>query len=420
MSKRLSARIADTQQQLSEQGLLRTRSCHSEPNLTARDLLNFCDNDYLGLSQSLELKQAAAEGAELYGVGSGASPLVSGYQTAHQQLEQLLCQRTGHEAALLFCSGFAANEALVKTLFRPSDVVLTDKLIHASVIDAVQASGARLVRFAHNDTVNAEHKLAHFSPLAVMTESVFSMDGDIAPLEKLAAIAQNHDAYFIVDDAHGFGVIGKNSCGASMLCPSIDIQVVTFGKALGCQGAAILGRQKDIDFLVANARHYIYSTALAPVSAFVAYKAIEMLANSNHLQRQLSRNIIHFRKQCLAKGIVLTESSTPIQPIIIGESEKMMQIAELVKAEGFRIGAIRPPTVPSGSARLRVTLSARHQQAQISGLVEAMRCAINQVSPTLLMHLCDNNKAKDKRMSLSLKDQQQSIIDMSHCGGDNE
>ncbi|MGS0729749.1 aminotransferase class I/II-fold pyridoxal phosphate-dependent enzyme, partial [Shewanella sp. 0m-11] len=214
--------------------------------------------------------------------------------------EQALCEATGHEAALLFCSGFSANNALMKTLFNETDLVLADKLIHASVIDGVQDSGAKLKRFSHNDIDSAKSHLERFSPSALLTESLFSMDGDIAPLAELSALCQQHNAWLIVDDAHGFGLLGENGLGATRIANDIkiDAQLVTFGKAMGGQGAAILGSQALIDFLVANARHYIYSTALSPAHAVAALAAINMIKQQPERRQKLNDNIACFRAAC--------------------------------------------------------------------------------------------------------------------------
>jgi 8-amino-7-oxononanoate synthase len=363
-------------------GLLRQRGEFSlagsvfavEPNYFCQGdthYLNFSSNDYLGLSQSPELVAAMAEGARRFGVGSGASPLVTGYSEAHRQLEQTLCEATGHEAALLFCSGFSANTALMKTLFDKHDVVVADKLIHASLIDGLLDSGANLKRFAHNDIDAAAEMIARYRPQAVVTESVFSMDGDCAPLAALYRQCHAVESWLIVDDAHGFGVLPNGQHGrADASC--CDIQVVTLGKALGCQGAAILGSRACIDFLVANARHYIYSTALSPANAYLACKAVELVMQRPRLSEALSGVIHYFRQRCQLAGVPLTPSLTPIQPIVVGELARLEAISSELKAKGLWVGAIRPPTVPKGSARLRITLNINHSQSQIDHLVDSL------------------------------------------------
>ncbi|WP_108946766.1 8-amino-7-oxononanoate synthase [Shewanella halifaxensis] len=382
----LATRIVDRNLALKQQGLLRQRiKLVLEPNqsnyfeVDALPYVNFSSNDYLGLATSNELTEALYQGAKDYGVGSTASSLVVGYTQAHAKLEQALCDVTGHEAALLFCSGFSANNALMKTLFEANDLVVADKLIHASVIDGIQDSGAKLKRFSHNDVESAKSYFERFKPTALITESVFSMDGDIAPLVELSALCQQHGAWLIVDDAHGFGVIGEDGFGATRLNADIkiDAQLVTFGKALGGQGAAILGSQALIDFLVANARHYIYSTALSPASAAAAYTALTVIEKQPELRAKLDENINYFRKQCQENNIELTGSTAAIQPIILGDSAKTMAVAKRLKEHGFWLGAIRPPTVPQGSARLRLTLNANHCQQDISALVNVLADILN-------------------------------------------
>ncbi|MCW3174249.1 aminotransferase class I/II-fold pyridoxal phosphate-dependent enzyme [Shewanella subflava] len=351
-----------TQQQAS--GLLRQRK------MVGTDPANvdFSHNDYLGLASSTELAQALYQGALTYGVGSKASPLVSGYGAAHQMLEQKLCDITDHQACMLFCSGFSANSALMKTLFDRTDVVIADKLVHASIIDGLVDSGAKLVRYLHNDIDSAARLLAKHPNNVLITESVFSMDGDIAPINALSALCQQHNSWLIVDDAHGFGVVDPRG-SAAITAKQVDIQIVTFGKALGCQGAAILASQDVIDFLVANTRHYIYSTALSPANAYLAYAAIELIEKSPQLQTQLNDNISLFRALASQAGVKLTASQTAIQPIIIGDNTLTMTVADSLAQKGFKVGAIRSPTVPVGSARLRITLNAKHTSAQIHQLV---------------------------------------------------
>lgn len=348
---------------LEKQGLLRQRNLHSQ------SLIDFAGNDYLGLANCDEIAQATVAALAQTACGSGASPLVNGYSAEHKALEQALCERTGHEAALLFCSGFSANQALIKTLFAEADTLLADRLIHASVIDGIKDSGARFRRFHHNDIANAESLMARLAPAAVITESVFSMDGDCAPLAELKSLTHKHNAWLIVDDAHGFATPkgGMADCDASLA----DVQLVTFGKALGCQGAALLGGQLFVDYMVANCRHYIYSTALSPLAAATALAALNLCA-SDARQQKLADNIALFKRLSQSAGIKALPSNTAIQPVLIGDNLKVLDFAARLKQSGFLVGAIRPPTVPVGSARLRITLSARHTQKEIEDLILAL------------------------------------------------
>ena len=377
----LHDRVVEANRSLADKGLLRKRvkvmldpehaSCFEVDDLP---YINFSSNDYLGLSRDPNVIEALYSGAKDFGAGGASSPLVIGYNQAHQQLEQALCNATGHEAALLFCSGFTANHALMKTLFNDSDRVLTDKLVHASVIDGLQDSGATLKRFIHNDVASATQNVERHAPCAVITESVFSMDGDVAPLAELSTLCQQQGAWFIVDDAHGFGVIGDNGMGASAVAEGIhiDAQVVTFGKALGGQGAAILGSRDLINYLVANARQYIYSTALSPANAAAVTASINTIMTTPQLNQKLQANVVTFIASCEAANIVLTGSTTAIQPIIIGDSARTLAIAKRLKEHGFWVGAIRPPTVAQGSARLRVTLTAEHCEEDIHAFVAVL------------------------------------------------
>lgn len=370
----LSARIKARQHQLAQTGLLRQRrllNAAAEAAMVTADngsLHNFASNDYLGLSHSSEVAAALYSGAQQYGVGSTASPLVCGYSAAHQQLEQALCAATGAEAAILFSSGFAANSALMKTLFSDSDTIVADKLIHASMIDGLRDAKVKLKRYQHNDLAAAERYLRQGDVTALLTETIFSMDGDSAPLAQLAALCQRYHCPLIVDDAHGF-----------LLTDTLQIhpfaRLITFGKTLGCQGAAIVGSQQLIDFLVANCREYIYSTALSPACCVAAQQALQ-LAKASHLVEQLQQHIALFRQLATQAGLPLLDSASAIQPILIGQTERVMQIAQQLRERGFLVGAIRPPTVPQGSSRLRVTLSAAHRPAQISALITALSEAI--------------------------------------------
>jgi 8-amino-7-oxononanoate synthase len=361
----LTERISNKLAVLQAAGLLRQRHV-SETKPHA--MVDFSHNDYLGLAHEPALVQALYAGAQQYGVGSRASPLVSGYNQAHFALEQRLCELTGHQACMLFSSGFSANNALMKTLFSNKDTVLADKLVHASVIDGLKDSGSQIRRFLHND-VNSATRLIERNPhTVVVTESVFSMDGDIAPIAELSRLCQQHDCWLIVDDAHGFGVLPSSFVNAN----NVDIQVVTFGKALGGQGAAILASKNVIDYLVATSREYIYSTALSPANAQLALAAINWQQDHPQLLTQLTANIALFRQVALEHQLEITPSMTAIQPIMIGDNHRVLVIAEHLKQQGFLVGAIRSPTVPVGQARLRITLNAQHQASDICALVSAV------------------------------------------------
>jgi 8-amino-7-oxononanoate synthase len=368
MTLRISKELAEFQ----AAGLLRQRQVSVTTQQST--LIDFSHNDYLGLAHEPALAQALYDGATAYGVGSRASPLVSGYSQAHVALEQRLCEITGHQACMLFSSGFSANSALMNTLFNADDTVIADKLVHASVIDGLKDCGSKISRFLHNDINSAARIIERNPNSAVVTESVFSMDGDVAPIIELSDLCKQHGCWLIVDDAHGFGVLPSSFVNAN----KVDIQVVTFGKALGCQGAAILASKEVIDYLVATCREYIYSTALAPANAYLTLAAINWQHTHPELLAQLTANIVLFRQLALANNISITSSTTAIQPIMIGDNHHVIAIAQQLKQQGFIVGAIRSPTVPKGQARLRITLNAQHKAADIQSLVNTLTQLIHQ------------------------------------------
>ncbi|QIZ76030.1 aminotransferase class I/II-fold pyridoxal phosphate-dependent enzyme [Ferrimonas lipolytica] len=351
-------------EQRGSQQLLRQRQCVEAVDgrtvtIDGEQYLQFGSNDYLGLAFANEA--IAAKGA-------GAAPLVSGYHRAHQQLEQQLCRATGYEAALLFSSGFAANSAPL-ALMQAGDRVLADKLAHASIIDAAQASAASLRRFPHNNLEILARWLADSdAPTIVATESVFSMDGDQAPVAKLVALAKQHGALSWIDDAHGFGVIGRDGLGVAQLAKP-DLITVTFGKAMGASGAALLGSKILIDAITQHCKHYIYSTAM-PVD--LAQRLTQRLAGlcCSAPRQQLQRLIEQFRTGALAQGWPLGDSMTPIQPLLCNDTAQALSLAQRLQSHGIWVPAIRPPTVPQ--ARLRIVINACHSSTDIDTLLQAL------------------------------------------------
>ncbi len=341
----------------------------------AKRHLNFSSNDYLGLSQHPQIVRAWQQGAERYGVGSGGSGHVTGYSTAHHQLEGELAQWLGYSRALLFISGFAANQAAIAALAQKPDRILADKLSHASLLEAAMLSPAQLRRFAHNDVTALEGLLN--TPCEgqqlVVTEGVFSMDGDQAPLDAIAAATRRSGGWLMVDDAHGIGVLGeegRGSCHQQRVKP--DLLVVTFGKAFGVSGAAILCSDDVADYLLQFARHLIYSTAMPPAQACALSAALDVIRNGDGRRSQLRENIAVFRGGAARLPLELINSHTAIQPLIVGENARTLGLAARLRERGFWLTAIRPPTVPAGSARLRVTLTAEHTREDIDALLEAL------------------------------------------------
>jgi len=343
-----------------------------------RSLLNFCSNDYLGLANHPEVKNALIAGTQRWGVGSGSAHLVGGHSSAHDALERELAEFTGRERALLFSSGYMANLGITSALLGRGDAVFEDRLNHASLLDGGLLSGARLIRYPHNDSISLQKKLAARPQgrRLVLTDGVFSMDGDQAPLPSLSEVCQQQGAWLMVDDAHGFGVLGENGGGclqqAGLNQDQVPILMATLGKALGCFGAFVAGSEELIETLIQQARSYIYTTATPPALAEATRVSLQLVQREGWRRQKLVELIAHFRTGAERLGLPLMESITPIQPLLIGSSEKAVQISRELERLGFLVTAIRPPTVPEGSARLRVTLSASHTIEQVDRLLLAL------------------------------------------------
>ncbi len=341
----------------------------------AQQYLNFSSNDYLGLSQDAAVIAAWQQGAQRYGVGSGGSGHVTGYSLPHAQLEQQLSDWLGYPRALLFISGFAANQAVLTALTAADDRILADKLSHASLLEAATHSPAQLRRFAHNQPDSLQKLLNKPCPgqTLVVTEGVFSMDGDSAPL---AAIQQHPAAgggWLLVDDAHGIGVrgaAGRGSCELQGVKP--ELLVVTFGKAFGLSGAAVLCQEPVAEYLLQYARHLIYSTAMPPAQACALQAALLRIQQGDDLRQRLQQRITQFRCGAAALPLQLGASETAIQPLLVGDNQQTVALAEQLRAAGLWVTAIRPPTVPPGGARLRITLSAAHESEDIDRLLEVL------------------------------------------------
>ena len=341
-----------------------------------RTLVDFSSNDYLGLAHHPAVAAAMTECASRLGAGSGASHLVTGHGIEHERLEEELAAFTGRERALLFSTGYMANIGVVAALADRGESVLLDRLSHASIIDGALLSGARFKRYAHADAGAAERMLneSHAESVLIATDGVFSMDGDIAPLARLAKAARAHEAWLVVDDAHGIGVLGKNGRGSTEELSPEDVPVLvgTLGKAFGSFGAFVAGSRDLIEYLVQKARSYIYTTALPQPVAAATRKALETAQREPWRRERVLALTARFRKRARAAQLRLLDSNTPIQPVVLGSAEAALQAqAELLEA-GFRVTAIRAPTVPKGSERLRVTLSAAHTEEQVDALVERL------------------------------------------------
>lgn len=382
-----SSSIFDLDKRLSDrekQHLLRVRRVidgAQQPNMLCdgKSVVAFCSNDYLGLANHPDIKNAFKKAVDLYGVGSGASHLVVGHHREHHQLEEELAEFTGRESALLFSNGYMANLGVVTALLDKTATIFEDKLNHASLIDAGLLSGARLQRYLHNDIESLKKKLYSRSSeqqRMIATDAVFSMDGDIAPLPELARLAHEQMAWLMVDDAHGFGVLGKQGAGTlhelGLAQHEVPILMATLGKACGVAGAFVAGSKSLIETLIQFSRTYIYTTAMPPAIA-AASRASLRIIKTDEARRANLRELIHdFKKAAKQLGLPLLNSDTAIQPLIIGSAEKTLQMSQMLEASGFLVTPIRPPTVPVNMARLRITLSAVHTKQQIDQFLEAL------------------------------------------------
>jgi 8-amino-7-oxononanoate synthase len=356
-----------------------------ELDVDGQRCLNFCSNDYLGLAGDPRVAEAARRALAECGTGSGAAALISGYNREHRALEEELAAFTQRPRALLFSSGWAANLGVLRALLDKSGTLIADELNHASLIDGGRLSGARYRRVAHADVAGYRAALdqAGAGPRLVATDSVFSMDGDLAPLHDLAALCGRHDATLMVDDAHGFGVLGD---GRGALCAdparplgpdAAPVYMATLGKALGVAGAFVAGSEPLIEYLVQRARSWVFSTAPPPALAAAAREALRIVQAEPERRARLLESVRRLRAGAAQLGIGLGDSATPIQPLVLGDERRVLAISAALLQRGFWVAAIRPPTVPRGTARLRITLSAAHLPAQVDALLDALAAALH-------------------------------------------
>lgn len=348
--------------------------------------LAFCSNDYLGLANHPDVVTAFAQAAQRFGVGSGAAHLVCGHSSEHHALEEELADWTGRPRALLFSTGYMANLGVVSALLGRRDSIIQDKLNHASLLDAAQLSGAKLVRFAHNDMTHLQTRLqAHTGGQGILAvDGVFSMDGDLAPLPELARLAQQHQRWLMVDDAHGLGCLGAMGAGTvahfGASNEQVPILMGTLGKALGTFGAFVAGSEALIEALIQFARTYIYTTAVPPAIAAATRTSLRLVQTETWRREHLQQLIQRFRQGALKLGLSLMPSETPIQPILLGDEAKALFMAEVLREQGIWVSAIRPPTVPVGTSRLRITLSAGHSTDQVDRLLDALSLGQKRLS----------------------------------------
>ena len=366
-----------------EEHLYRTRlnvasGCSSTLSVEGRSLINFCSNDYLGLAGHPDISLALKQAADVYGTGSGASHLVSGHSVVHHELEEQLAEYTGRPRALLFSTGYMANIGAINALIGRRDLVLQDQLNHASLLDGGRLSQADFQRYKHVDMASLKQRLEQSSAerKLIVTDGVFSMDGNLAPLREISMLAEKHSAWLMVDDAHGVGVLGQQGGGLveelNMTVEQVPVLVGTLGKSFGTFGAFVAGSEALIETLIQFSRSYIYTTALPPAIAAATLASLKIVREETWRRDKLVQLVARFRRGAQQIGLQLAESNTPIQPVLINNDEKVMQVGQQLRAAGFLVGAIRPPTVPVGTGRLRITFSADHSEEQVDQLVAAL------------------------------------------------
>ena len=372
-------------------GLYRRRLVTETPQsvwvqIGSERLLSFCSNDYLGLANHPEVVAALQAGAARYGAGAGASHLITGHSHAHHALEAELADFVGSERALLFSTGYMANLGVVTALARRHTPIFEDRLNHASLIDAVRLARARSRRYPHADTGQLQRMLAETpGPGLIATDAVFSMDGDVAPLSALHVLAEQHGAWLLADDAHGIGVLGPDGRGsfeqAGIRPGRRAILMGTLGKALGTFGAFVAGDADLIEFLIQRARTYTYTTALPPAVAEATRASLRIVRDEPWRRAHLAALVARFRAGVAQLGLTLAPSDTPIQPLIVGDASAAVSAAATLRTGGILVPAIRPPTVPRGAARLRITLSAAHEAADVDRLLTALSLLTPSLSP---------------------------------------
>lgn len=341
------------------------------------EYLAFASNDYLGLASHPQVIEALQQGAKHWGVGGGSAHLVTGHMQPHEELAQALADWTGREAALLFGSGYQANLAVLTALLQSGDHLLHDRLNHASLLDGGRLSGARFQRYLHNDMASLAGHLARCKgDTMIATDGVFSMDGDLAPLPEICAQASQHGAWVMVDDAHGIGVLGDSGAGTlehyGLDAQQVPVLMGTLGKALGTSGAFVAGSRQLIESLIQFARPYIYTTSSSPAVACATLASVQLAREDHERRAHLQELIRLFRHEAALQGLPLVDSPTAIQPLLVGDSGRAMAMSQRLRELGVWVTAIRPPTVPEGGARLRITLTAGHTRGQVEQLLAAL------------------------------------------------
>jgi 8-amino-7-oxononanoate synthase len=369
--RKTAGRYRQQRTRLGEQGV--------EVVIDGKQLLSFCSNDYLGLASHPALKKACIDAVDQYGIGAGAAHLLTGHSQCHQQLEEQLADFMGQQRALLFSSGYQANMGVIDGLMARGDYILQDKLNHASLLDGGRLSSAQQLRYQHNNMQALQRRLQQSEKASrrlIVTDGVFSMDGDIAPLPELILLAKQHSTAVMLDDAHGLGVLGEQGRGTvehyQIKQQNMPIVMGTFGKAFGTAGAFVAADEEVIDTLIQQARSYVYTTAQPAAIAAATLVSLRLVQDENWRRDKLQTLIRQFKVGAAELGLALMASDTAIQPIVIGDDEQAIIIGRKLEEKGLLVGVIRPPTVPEGSARLRITLSANHSEQQVKQLLDCL------------------------------------------------
>lgn len=371
-----------------DRGLYRHRRIVGSPQgneiiVGGRKLLNFCSNDYLGLANDERLKEAFKQGVDQWGVGASASHLISGHTRAHDALEEVLADFVGRPRALLFSSGYAANMGTINSLVSEGDHVFQDRLNHASLLDGGWISRAHFHWFEHRDLISLEDHLEKTKGVSrrsmVISDGTFSMDGDFCRIDSIVKLARKHNSWVMVDDAHGIGVHGQEGVGlidpTKFSTEEVPVLVGTLGKAFGTSGAFVAGDENLIELLIQKARSYVYSTAIPSAIAAATMKSVEIVKKEQWRRDHLTDLINIFRDGARSLGFQISDSISPIQPLLVGNPERAMKLSSVLEDAGILISAIRPPTVPEGTSRLRITLTAAHTVGNIDKLLESLRKA---------------------------------------------
>ena len=369
-------------EQLRQQGLYRTRRVIDGPQsvllrIDGKSVINFSSNDYLGLANHPQVVDAFKKALQQYGVGSGSAHLISGHSLAHQALEEELAEFTGRDRVLLFSTGYMANLGVISALVGRGDHVFEDRLNHASLLDGGLLSRAQFNRYRHTDYEHLQDQLQRSAGRKlVVSDGVFSMDGDLADLPLLAGLVEQHQAGLLIDDAHGFGVLGKTGGGIvehfGLTQYQVPVLMGTLGKAFGTFGAFIAGSDSLIEWLIQKARTFVFTTALPAALAEATRASLSLLQTESWRREHLQALIARFRLGAIQQGLQIMDSFTPIQPVVVGDSQRVLAISSALMERGFLVSPIRPPTVPNGTARLRITFSAEHNHQQVDALLDAL------------------------------------------------